>query len=61
MVRDHILAGRLIPVLQGFELPEIEVHALFPHLRLIPAKVRAFTDFVVERCVIEELGRPLPT
>jgi DNA-binding transcriptional LysR family regulator len=61
MVRDHILAGRLIPVLQGFEPPEIEVHALFPHLRLIPAKVRAFTDFVAERCVIKELGRPLPT
>ena len=61
MVRDHILAGRLIPVLQGFEPPAIEVHALFPHLRLMPAKVRAFTDFLVERCVIEELGRPLPT
>jgi DNA-binding transcriptional LysR family regulator len=61
MVRDHILAGRLIPVLQGFEPPAIEVHALFPHLRLMPAKVRAFTDFLVERCVIEELGRPQPT
>jgi DNA-binding transcriptional LysR family regulator len=61
MVRDHILAGRLVPVLQGFEPPATEVYALFPHLRLMPAKVRAFTDFLGERCVIEELGRPLPT
>jgi hypothetical protein len=34
---------------------------LFPHLRLMPARVRAFTDFLVERCVIEELGRPPAT
>jgi DNA-binding transcriptional LysR family regulator len=61
MVRDQILAGRLIPVLQRFESPAIEVHALFAHLHLMSMKVRAFTDFLVERCVIEELGRPLPT
>jgi DNA-binding transcriptional LysR family regulator len=61
MVRDQILAGRLIPVLQRFEPPATEVHALFAHLHLMSTKVRAFTDFLVERCVIEELGRPLST
>jgi DNA-binding transcriptional LysR family regulator len=61
MVHDQILAGRLIPVLQGFEPPPTEVYALFAHLHLMSSKVRAFTDFLVERCVIEELGRPLST
>jgi DNA-binding transcriptional LysR family regulator len=61
MVRDDILAGRLIPVLQDFEPRATEVYALFAHLHLMSAKVRAFTDFLVERCVIEELGRPLST
>lgn len=61
MIRDDISRGRLIPVLQGFEAPATEVHALFAHLHLMSSKVRVFTDFLVERCVVEELGRPLST
>jgi DNA-binding transcriptional LysR family regulator len=54
LAQDHILAGRLVQVLKGFELPARPVHALFPHLRLLSTKVRAFMDFVAERCVIGE-------
>ena len=60
LVRDHVIAGRLVPVLQAFEAPKIPIHALFPHARLMSAKVRAFTDYLVERCVIEDLNHPVP-
>jgi DNA-binding transcriptional LysR family regulator len=54
LVRDHLSAGRLTRVLQGFGSPPTDVHALFPHLRLMSAKVRAFMDFLVGRWVVED-------
>ncbi len=44
-VAAHVRAGRLAPVLPDFP-PEPAV--LYPHRRLLPAKVKAFVDFMVE-------------
>jgi len=48
MVRDDIASGRLAPVLPDWSLPPIPVYA-FTASRLLPAKTRAFIDFLAER------------
>ena len=42
-------AGRLEPVLEAYEKPEMGIYALYPHRRHLTAKVRVFIDFLVER------------
>lgn len=44
-VRAHIAAGRLVRVLQSFEVPRIPVQLVYPEGRRAAAKVRAFVDF----------------
>jgi DNA-binding transcriptional LysR family regulator len=41
-----VIAGRLVPVLGDWRIADVGVHALYPHRRHLPAKVRAFVDFV---------------
>ena len=48
-VAEHIAERRLVRVLAAYERPPAPIHALFPPGRLIPAKVRAFVDFLVAR------------
>jgi DNA-binding transcriptional LysR family regulator len=48
-VADSIAARRLIRVLAECERPAAPIHALFPPGRPLPAKVRAFVDFLVAR------------
>ncbi|MGH6931373.1 MAG: substrate binding domain-containing protein, partial [Dongiaceae bacterium] len=55
-VRADIAAGRLVPVLRGFEQPPAPIHALYPHARLLSAKVRSFVDFLVETWRDEDFG-----
>ena len=45
-----LAAGRLQRVLQDFEQPPLPIHLVYPTQRLLPAKVRAFIDLVVETC-----------
>lgn len=53
-VEADIVAGRLIPVLDDFNPGDIEpIHAVFVgHGGQLPARVRAFLDFLVERVTI---------
>jgi len=46
LVREHLAAGRLVTVLESFESPPTVLHALFPHARLMSAKVRVFLDYL---------------
>ena len=48
--RDDIAAGRLVPVLEDFNPGDLEeIHAVFlGHGGWLPARVRAFLDFLVE-------------
>jgi DNA-binding transcriptional LysR family regulator len=47
LVRRHVAAGRLRVVLEAFEPPPTPIHAVYPHARLLSAKVRAFVDYLV--------------
>jgi DNA-binding transcriptional LysR family regulator len=46
---EDLRAGRLVPVLCGFEPATIHVHAVYPHARHLAPKVRMFVDFLVQR------------
>jgi len=49
VVGDDIKAGRLVPVLQEFEISgDPGIFAVWPHNRNLSAKVRAFVDTLVE-------------
>ena len=45
----HVMAGRLVPVLQPFAPPPIPVQMIYPPGRHLAAKIRALLDFLVER------------
>jgi DNA-binding transcriptional LysR family regulator len=44
----YLQSGRLQLVLPGYRLPNADLHAYYPTRRNMPAKVRAFLDFIVE-------------
>ena len=43
-VADALAAGQLMPVLRAFELPPRPVNLVYPHARLLPARVRRALD-----------------
>jgi DNA-binding transcriptional LysR family regulator len=46
MARDELSEGRLVPLLRGYKVPSIDVHAVFPGGRRPSAKVRALVDYL---------------
>jgi DNA-binding transcriptional LysR family regulator len=48
VVGDELASGKLVRVLPRWASPEHGIHAVYPSHRLIPAKVRAFVDFLEE-------------
>lgn len=55
-VADLVAAGRLKPVLIGYERPSTPVQALFLPSRLLSPKIRLFTDFLAGRWAGQEFG-----
>lgn len=51
-VAAHLQEGRLVPVLADFPPEPVTLAVVYPHRKLLPAKVKAFADFMVE-----EVGR----
>jgi len=49
IVYDDIAAGRLIPVLNEWDLPRLTINIAFQTRVHLPAKVRLFIDALVER------------
>jgi DNA-binding transcriptional LysR family regulator len=47
-VADHLRAGRLVPVLPAFPPEPVTLAVVYPHRKLLPAKVKVFADFMVE-------------
>ncbi|QNM96800.1 LysR family transcriptional regulator [Chitinimonas koreensis] len=48
LIGEDLRAGRLVPVLPGYGLPDIDVLAVYPSRRHLSAKVRAMIDFLAE-------------
>lgn len=47
-VADHIKTGRLIPVLENFEVSQRPINIAYPHAHLIPARTRALINWLKE-------------
>jgi DNA-binding transcriptional LysR family regulator len=49
IIEDELRSGRLETVLSEWGAPPLTLSALWPSRRFVPAKVRAFVDFLAER------------
>lgn len=49
IVAAQLKTGALVPVLESFDPPALPIYAVYPSRRFLPAKVRAFVDFLAER------------
>ena len=47
VVDDDIAAGRLIPMLEDWDLPQLTINAAFQERRYMPAKTRLFIEYLV--------------
>jgi DNA-binding transcriptional LysR family regulator len=48
IVYDDIVAGRLVPVLEDWDLPRLQINIAYPSRKHVSAKVRSFIDFMAE-------------
>lgn len=48
-VNEDLRAKRLVPVMPDYGVAESGIYAVIPQRRLIPPRVRAFSDFLAER------------
>lgn len=62
-VADHLCHGRLVPILTDFPPDPVTLAVVYPHRRLLPAKVKVFADFMIEEIArsVAEASRPLAT
>jgi DNA-binding transcriptional LysR family regulator len=48
IVYDDLMAGRLLPVLDDWDLPRLTINLAYPSRKHLSAKVRTFIDFMAE-------------
>lgn len=48
-VSEQLAAGKLIELLQAYQLPPVPVNIVYPHARLLPSRARAFIDRAAPR------------
>ena len=48
IVYDDIVAGRLVPTLDDWDLPRLSINLAYPSRKHLSAKVRTFIDFIAE-------------
>src|SRR5579859_8100943 len=48
LIGEDIKAGRLVPLMQDYRLPDIDISAIYPSRRHLGAKVRVMIDFLAE-------------
>ncbi|MEO6407866.1 MAG: LysR family transcriptional regulator [Burkholderiaceae bacterium] len=48
IVHDDIAAGRLLPLLDDWDLPRLTINLAYPSRKHLSAKVRSFIDFMAE-------------
>jgi len=49
LCHEHLKSGALVRVLADWTVPPLTLHVIYPHARLLAAKVRAFVDFTAEK------------
>lgn len=49
IIHESLATGELIPLLQDFQIPSINVYAIYPQTRHLSYRVRSFVDFLVAR------------
>ena len=57
IIHEEIVAGRLVPVLLDWELPPLTINIAYQSRQHLPAKIRVFTDYMVERFDMLDLER----
>ena len=55
MVEPHLASGKLQPLLAEWDAGKKDVHMIYPHRSSLPARTRAFIDFVIEHSPKHEL------
>lgn len=48
LIGEDVRAGRLVEVMPGYRMPDIDILAVYPSRRHLSAKVRVMVDFLVE-------------
>ena len=48
IIYDDVVAGRLVPVLDDWDLPRLTINIAYQGRKHLPAKVRVFIDFLVQ-------------
>ena len=51
IVFDDIVAGRLVPILDEWDLPRLTINLAYPSRKHLSAKVRTFIDFMAEHFI----------
>ncbi|UVH51817.1 LysR family transcriptional regulator [Pseudomonas sp. CBSPBW29] len=57
IIYDDLVAGRLLPVLDDWDLPRLTINLAFQERRYMPAKTRLFIDFLLEHFKLKEYER----
>ena len=57
IVYNDIVAGRLVPVLDDWDLPHLTINLAYPSRKHLSAKVRTFIDFVAEHFAKQDYER----
>lgn len=57
IIHEDVVAGRLVPVLQEWELQRLTINIAYPTRRHLPAKVRCFVDYLVEQFERQDFER----
>lgn len=57
IIYDDLVAGRLLPVLDDWDLPRLTINLAFQDRRYMPAKTRLFIDFLLDHFKRNEYER----
>ena len=57
IVYDDLADGRLLPVLDEWDLPRLTINIAYPSRKHLSAKVRSFIDFMVEQFALYDFER----
>lgn len=57
IVHDDLAQGRLVPILDDWDLPRLTINIAYPSRKHLSAKVRSFVDFMVDQFARNDFER----